>query len=59
VIWIGCLEKLLKVVGGLPRLAPEITLSSGDELLVVVANILVILTLIIAGGDRDSLGPLL
>jgi hypothetical protein len=43
-IGIGCLEKLLKVISILPRLALEVTL-------------LVIMPLITAGGDRDSLGP--
>jgi hypothetical protein len=57
VIGTGCLEKLLKVVSGLLRLALEIMLSSSDELLIRVANILVVVTLIVAGGDRDSLGP--
>jgi hypothetical protein len=43
-IGIGCLEKLLKVISILPRLALEVTL-------------LVIMPLITAGGDRDSLPP--
>jgi hypothetical protein len=42
-IEIGCLEKLLKVLSILPRLALEVTL-------------LVIMPLITAGGDCDSLG---
>jgi hypothetical protein len=57
VIGAGCLKKLLDVVGGLPHLTLEITLNSGDEPLVGVANILVVVTLITTGGDRDSLGP--
>jgi hypothetical protein len=57
VIGIGCLEKLPEVVSGLSRLVLKITLSSGDELLVRVTNILVIDTHITVGGDCDSLGP--
>jgi hypothetical protein len=56
VIGIGSLEKLLEVFSGLSRLALEIALSSSDELLVRVTNILVVVALIAAGGDRDSLG---
>jgi hypothetical protein len=53
----GCLEKHLEVISGLPRLALEVALSSGDKLLVGVIGILVIVTLIIAASDRDSLEP--
>jgi hypothetical protein len=35
----------------------KIMLSNGDELLIGVANILVIVTIVIAGSDHDSLGP--
>jgi hypothetical protein len=56
VIGIGCLKKLLKVISGLPHLAHEIALSSGDELLIGVTNILIVVTLIAAGRDRDLLG---
>jgi hypothetical protein len=42
---------------GLSCLALEITLSSGEELLIRVTNILVIVTLVTASSDRDSLGP--
>jgi hypothetical protein len=55
----GCLEKLLELVGELPLLALEIMLSGGDELLIGVTNILVVVTLITVGGNRDLLGPLL
>jgi hypothetical protein len=57
VIGTGCLEKLLKVVSGLPCLVLKITLSSGDELLIGVTNILVVVTLVAASGDHDSLRP--
>jgi hypothetical protein len=59
VIGIGCLKKLLEVISRLSRLALEITLSSGDELLIRVTNILVIVTLVTSGSDHDSLGLLL
>jgi hypothetical protein len=52
----GCLEELLKVVGELPRLALGIALSSDDELLIRVAILFVIIALVIASSDRDSLG---
>jgi hypothetical protein len=53
---IGCLKKLLEVISGLTRLVLEIMLSSGDELRIGVANNFVVVTLIVAGSDRDSLG---
>jgi hypothetical protein len=53
----GCFEKLLEVIGGLPYLALRITFGGGDELLVGAVSVLVIIiiTLIAASGDRDSL----
>jgi hypothetical protein len=54
-ISVDCFEKLFEVIGGLPRLALRITLGGGDELLVRVTNVLVIIALITVGGDRDSL----
>jgi hypothetical protein len=42
-----CLEKILKVIDGQPCLALD---------LIGVTNVLVIVTLITAIGDRDSLG---
>jgi hypothetical protein len=57
VIGTGCLEKLLKVVSGVSRLLLEIALSSGDELLIRVANITVVVTHVAAVDDHDSLGP--
>jgi hypothetical protein len=45
------------VISELPRLTLEIALNSDDELLIGVTNILVIVTLIVAGSDCDSLGP--
>jgi hypothetical protein len=54
-IWAGCFEKLFDVIGKLLRLVLRITLGDGDELLVGVASVLVIIALITSGGDRDSL----
>jgi hypothetical protein len=51
-----CLEKILKVIDGQPCLALDLVLSGGNELLIGVTNVLVIVTLITAIGDRDSLG---
>jgi hypothetical protein len=56
VIGTGWLEKHLKVISGLPRLALLIALSSGDELLIEVTNIFVVDTLITAGSDCDLRG---
>jgi hypothetical protein len=52
----GCFKKFLKVIGELSHLAPKIMLSSGDELLIRVTSVLVVITFITAGCDRDSLG---
>jgi hypothetical protein len=38
----GCLEKVLDVISGLPRLALEVVLNSGNELLIGVTDLLVI-----------------
>jgi hypothetical protein len=51
----GCLEKVLEVISGLPRLAHGVILDSGSELLVEVANLLVVVTLVSAGSDHNSL----
>jgi hypothetical protein len=59
VIGTGSLEKLLKVVSGLPHLELKIMLSNSDELLVRVTDILFVVTLIVTGSESDSLGPLL
>jgi hypothetical protein len=55
-IWACCFEKLLKVIHGLPRLAFGIRLSSGNELLIRVTDILIVITFIAIGGDHDLLG---
>jgi hypothetical protein len=52
VIRTGLLEKLLEVISGLLCLVLEIMLSSRDKLLIRVTNILIIVTLIVAGSDR-------
>jgi hypothetical protein len=52
----GQFEKLLEVIDGLPRLMLEVTLSSGNELLIGVIGLLVIAALIIAGTNHNSLG---
>jgi hypothetical protein len=51
----GCLEKFLEVIGRLPCLALEIMLNNRDVLLIRVSGLLVLITLIPASGDRDSL----
>jgi hypothetical protein len=50
------LEKILEVISGLSHLTLDITLSGGDELLIGVIDILVIVTLIVVDSDCDSLG---
>jgi hypothetical protein len=55
-IGIGCLQKLLEVIAGQSCLALDLALDGGNELLIGVANVLVIVTLIAAGGDHESLG---
>jgi hypothetical protein len=59
VIGTGYHDKLLEVISGLPHLAPKIALSSGDELLIGITNVLVVITLVAASSDHDSLGLLL
>jgi hypothetical protein len=55
----GCLEKLLEMISEQSCLALDITFGSGDELLVRVADILVIVTRLTTGGDCDpSRSPL-
>jgi hypothetical protein len=56
-IEIGCHEKLLNVISGLPHRTLEVTLHGSDELIIGVASLLVLVPLIAAGNDRDSLGP--
>jgi hypothetical protein len=57
-IWSGCFEKLLEVIYTLSCLASGITRGSGNKLLIKVVSVLIVTTLITAGGDYDSLGPL-
>jgi hypothetical protein len=52
----ACFEKLLVVIHQLPCLVLQITLGSSYELLVRVASILVIISFIVPGGDRNLLG---
>jgi hypothetical protein len=52
----GCLQKLLKVIGGQSCLSLDLALGGGNELLVGVTNIFVLVTLVASGGDHDSLG---
>jgi hypothetical protein len=56
-IGVGCFEKLLEVISGLPHLALKIVFGSGDELLIGVASILIVITFVTAGGDHNSLEP--
>jgi hypothetical protein len=58
-IWAGQFEKLLEVIRGQPHLALKITLGSGNELLIGVTDVLVIITLFTTIGGHNSLGPLL
>jgi hypothetical protein len=51
----GCLEILLEVISVLPRLELEVMLSSDDELLIGVSDLLVIVSHVVASGDHDSL----
>jgi hypothetical protein len=53
------LEKLLKVIGRLPRLALDVPLDSSNELLIEIIGLLVIIVLVAAGCNRDPLGLLL
>jgi hypothetical protein len=55
----GHLEKLLKVINVLPHLALEVALDDGDELLVGIIGLLVVVVLVTDGSDCDSLGSLL
>jgi hypothetical protein len=54
-VGVGHFEKLLKVIGRLPHLTLEVTLSGSNELLIRVIGLLVA-SLIAAGSDCDSLG---
>jgi hypothetical protein len=56
-IWAGRFKKLLEVIRGQPRLVLKIRFGRGNELLVGVTDVLVIITLIATSGDCDSLGP--
>jgi hypothetical protein len=58
-IGVGCFQLLLKVIDGLLCLTLKISLDSGDELLVRVTSILIVITFIVASGDCDLLGSLL
>jgi hypothetical protein len=55
-ILMGHLEKLLEVISGLPWLVLQVVLRGDDELLIRVTDLLVVVTLITDGSDRDSLG---
>jgi hypothetical protein len=55
----GCLKKLLDLIRRLPCLALDVTLGSGDELLVGVIGLLVVVTLVAASSDHDSWASLL
>jgi hypothetical protein len=53
-IWASCFEMLFKVISSLPHLVLSVSIGGGDELLIRVTSILVV-ALIAAGGDHDSL----
>jgi hypothetical protein len=52
----GRLEKLLEVIYRLSRLVLEVMLDGGNELIVGIVSLLVIVALVAAGSDCDSLG---
>jgi hypothetical protein len=52
----SCLEKLLEVIGRLPLLALEGVLGSGNELLIGIIGLLVVVPLITSGSDCNPLG---
>jgi hypothetical protein len=52
----GHLEKLLKVIDRLLHLALEVPLINGNEVLIRIIDLLVIVTLIIASCNRGPLG---
>jgi hypothetical protein len=56
VVGTGHLEKLLEVIGRLSCLAFEVTLDNGDELLIRIIGLLVIIALVTTGSDHDPLG---
>jgi hypothetical protein len=51
VVRAGHFEKLLKMIDGLLCLALKVTVSSGNELHIGVIVLLVVATLVTAGGD--------
>jgi hypothetical protein len=56
-IWAGCFEKLLEVIRRLSCLVFKVTLGGGNELLVRVTSVHIVVTFVATGGDHDSLGP--
>jgi hypothetical protein len=55
-IWAGLLEEVFKVIGRLLRLTLEVVLSSSDVFFIKVLSLLIIVTLLAAGGNGDPLG---
>jgi hypothetical protein len=55
-VWAGCLKKLLEVISRQSHMALEVTLSSGNVLLIGVIDLLVIVSLIAASSNCDPLG---
>jgi hypothetical protein len=53
---VGRLEKLFEMIDGLPRLELEVALGSGNELLVRIVSLLVVVTPVATGNDCDALG---
>jgi hypothetical protein len=56
VVGAGHFEKLLKVIGRLSHLVHEVTLGGSNVLLIGIISRLVVVTLIAAGSDCNSLG---
>jgi hypothetical protein len=55
-VGVGCLKKLLKVIGSLACLALEIPLDSDNKFLIRVIDLLVIVSLVSTGHKCDLLG---
>jgi hypothetical protein len=53
---VGHLEELLKVIGRLSCLVLEVPFNGGNDLLVEIIGLLVIVTLVAAGCNCDLLG---
>jgi hypothetical protein len=55
-IWAGHLEELFKVISRLQRLVLEVALSDSDVFFIGVINLLIVVILIVASSNGNSLG---